>query len=144
MIAFKYNKDAEYAVRAYNQKDIAVDSMNISVSQDESFSVKVSNPLTKYLIPAIKNDGVAKAWFSHPLQFFQNQLNFAVYCVTTGCGVSYADHLNHPNPMVRSVYSFHFYFQFRRILSELQAPLQHNNSFNPFSNRIDMNAFERI
>jgi hypothetical protein len=144
MAAFKYNKDLEYVVRAYNPKDITVNSLIIAVSETESFQVHLSNPLSKYINPPIKSDSIAKMWLSHPGQFFQNQLNFAVYCATTGCGVSYADHLNHPNLLVRSVYRFHFYYQFRRILSELQAPLPHDNSFNPFNNRINMNAFERI
>lgn len=78
------------------------------------------------------------------MQFYQNQLNFAVFCATTGCGVSFADHLNHPDQMVKSVYRFHFYYAFRRILSELQTKLPNESTFSPFNSRIDMKSFERI
>ena len=145
MSEFKYNKDVEYAVGVVGEpKTITTNSLVVAVNQVNSFQVKVSNPLDRYLNPPIINNRIANMWFSHPLQFYQNQLNFAVYCATTGCGVSYVDHLNHPNLLVRSVYRFHFYYQFRRILSELQVPLPHDNSFNHFNNRMDMRAFERI
>ena len=141
---YRYNKDAKYSVGSYNPKTLTVDTLDIAVSQTESFEIKVLNPLTKYLNPSIKSDSVANMWLSHPMQFYQNQLNFAVHCATTGCGLSYANHLNYDNPLVRSVYNFHFYYQFRRILTELQAPLPHSKSWNPFNNRINMKAFERL
>ena len=141
---FKFNKDAKYPVRSFNPKNIPVDALHIAVSPEESFSVKVSSPLNKYLNPPIKSDSIANMWLSHPRQFYQNQINFAVYCATTACGVSYADHLNHSDAFVQSVYRFHFYYQFRRILTELQAPLPHTQTWNPFNNRINMNAYERL
>ena len=144
MNVFKYNKDARYAVRPFNPKSIDPDKLQVAVGENNTFTVKISNPLDHYLNPAIKQDHIAKAWFSHPMQFFQNQLNFAVFCATAGCGVSYTDHLNHPDLLVKSVYRFHFYYTLRRILSELQAPSPHDKTFNPFNNRIDQKAFERI
>ena len=141
---FKFNKNVKYPVRSFNPKSISVDTLHIAVSPEESFSVKVSSPLNNYINPPIKSDSIAKAWLSHPMQFYQNQLNFAVYCATTGCGVSYADHLNHSDGLVRSVYRFHFYYQFRRILTELQVPLLHSKTWNPFNNRMDMKAYERL
>ena len=144
MNAFKYNKDAKYSTSGYNPKTISTSSLEVAVSEKDSFQVKVSNPLNKYLNPPVKSDGVVNTWFKNPGQFYQNQLNFAVYCATTGCGVSYANHLNHPNLLTRSVYSFHFYYQLRRVLSEIQAPEPSDKNFKPFSNRINKKAYERI
>ena len=82
-------------------------------------------------------------WLSSQMQFWQNQLNFAVWCVTTGCGVS-KEHLRHKDPMTRSVFRFHAYYQIRRILSEMSCPLPTEDSWNPLNNGINMNAYERI
>ena len=78
------------------------------------------------------------------MQFWQNQLNFAIWCATTGCGVSKLDHLRNKDPMIRSVFRFHTYYQIRRILSEMECPLPTDQSWNPLNNGIDMSAFERI
>ena len=73
-----------------------------------------------------------------------NQLNFAIWCATSGCGVSKLDHLKYKDPMIRSVFRFHAYYQIRRILSEMKCPLPTDQSWNPINNGIDMSAFERI
>ena len=77
------------------------------------------------------------------MQFWQNQLNFAIWCATSGCGVSKLDHLKHKDPMIRSVFRFHTYYQIRRILSEMKCPLPTDQSWNPLNNGIDTSAFER-
>ena len=51
------------------------------------------------------------------------QLNFALWCATTGCGISCdmlfpTGYLN-LSPQVRSFYLFHVYFTMRRILYEI-------------------------
>ena len=61
-----------------------------------------------------------------------------------GCGVSKLDHLKHKDPMIRSVFRFHAYYQIRRILNEMRCPLKSDQSFNEMNNIFNMNAFERI
>ena len=142
---FKYNKDAKYEVGPhYNPKTITFTELDVAVTESAFFQVKVPDLLRAYLNPPIKSDGIAKAWMSNPIQFYQNHLNFAIYCATTGCGVSYADHMNHPNLLVKSVYRFHVYYQFRRVLSELQVPMPTDNNFDPFNSRVNMKAYERL
>ena len=138
----KYNPDAKYLFGPkYHVKDINFYYLQIYVTEKDSFRIKVLNPLQNYLNPPITNDAIVARWNSNPIQFYQNQLNFAILCATTGCGVSYSDH---PDPLTRSVYQFHVYFQFRRILSELRVPLPGEQSHNPFNNPIDLKAFQRI
>ena len=144
MNPFKYNKDVEYSVNGYNPKSIDMSYLLVAVSETKSFNQKISDPLKKYLNPAIKNDTIVGMWVQNPMQFYQNQLNFAVFCATTGCGVSYANHLNHQVLLTKSVYNFHLYYQVRRVLSEIQAPAPNDRNFNPFNNRMDKNAYERI
>eukprot|EP00745_Piridium_sociabile_P030268 TRINITY_DN50159_c0_g1_i2.p1 TRINITY_DN50159_c0_g1~~TRINITY_DN50159_c0_g1_i2.p1 ORF type:complete len:112 (-),score=3.21 TRINITY_DN50159_c0_g1_i2:46-381(-) len=52
--------------------------------------------------------------------------------------------MNYPTLLTKTVYRFHVYYQFRRILSELHAPLPTDNNFNPFNNRINLKAYERL
>ena len=142
---YKFNDKADYKVGPYwNKKSIDLDQLIIFVTTDVSFNAKMPALFSDYLLPKITNDNLVRLWGSHPIQFYQNQLNFAVYCATTGCGVSYVNHLNHLDPLTRSVYNFHAYYQIRRILSELQIPLPYNKSFDPVNNPINMKAFERI
>ena len=62
------------------------------------------------------------------------QLNFAVWCASSTCGVS-SEHLNYKkHPMIRLVYRFHVYYHVRRILKKLQVPLPHKPSFNGADN----------
>ena len=68
------------------------------------------------------------------MRLWQTQLNFAVWCASSACGVSSA-HLNYTkHPMIRSVYRFHIYYHVRRILKKLQVPLPHETSFNAADN----------
>ena len=73
-----------------------------------------------------------------PLRLWQTQLNFAVFCASSACGVS-SKHLNHKNhSMVRALYRFHVYYQVKKILKRLQVPLPHEAGFksvdNPYTN----------
>ena len=73
-------------------------------------------------------------WNEHPMQLWQTQLNFAVWCASSACGVRSA-HLNYTkHPMIRAVYRFHVYYHVRRVLKRLQAPLSHGPSFNAAGN----------
>ena len=78
------------------------------------------------------------------MRFWQNKVNFAVWCATTGCGVSEEDHLNSETPMVQSVYRFHVYYQIRRILEEMQVPLPQDDTWDAFDTPYNQRAYERI
>ena len=71
-------------------------------------------------------------WNKAPLKLWQTQLNYAVFCASSACGVSLV-HLNYTkHPMIRSVYQFHVYYHVRRILKKLQVPLSHKTD-NPYT-----------
>ena len=68
------------------------------------------------------------------MRLWQTQLNYAVFCASSACGVSSA-HLNYTaHPMIRSVYRFHVYYHVRRVLKRLQVPLPHETGFNAADN----------
>ena len=144
MKAFKYNKNVKYSTGGFNPKSIDLSVLLVAVDTNHSFTAKITDIFKKYLNPAIKSDNVVNAWLKNPMQFYQNQLNFAVFCATTGCGLSFVNHLNHPDLLTNSVYNFHFYYQVRRVLSELQIPTPGDQTFNPFNNRMNKKAYERL
>ena len=111
---------------------------NITVSEhdkhSESFQIKFPNVFTNYLLGAVRvEDQKFKDWDHYKFTIWQSQLNFAVFCASSACGVS-VEHLNAKEPMIRSIYRFHVYYHIRRILKILEIPLPYENSFNQFNN----------
>ena len=61
------------------------------------------------------------------------QLNFAVFCASSSCGVS-VKHMNAKKPVIRSIYRFQVYYHIRRILKLPENPLIYENSFSQYNN----------
>jgi len=64
----------------------------------------------------------SKHWLGgSDMKYWPQQLNFAVFCMTQGCGIScdiFDNRINLP-PQIRAFYIFHVYFTVRRILYQL-------------------------
>ena len=83
-------------------------------------------------------------WNKAPMRLWQSQLNFAVWCASSACGVS-SEHLNYTkHPMFRAVYRFHVYYHVRRVLKRLQVPLPHGPGFNTSNNPYTESEFLKI
>ena len=78
------------------------------------------------------------------MAYWQNQLNFAVWVRDHRVRVSAQDHLSAKDPMIRSVYRFHVYYQVRRVLAELKALLPQDRAWDAVNNPYDRRAYERI
>ena len=139
---YRYNSDASYKpnggtyLQQIGSKDLYI--QNITVSEhdkhSESFQVKFPNIFTNYPLSAVRvEDQKFKDWDHYKFTIWQSQLNFAVFCASSACGVS-VEHLNAKEPMIRSIYRFHVYYHIRRILKILEIPLPYENSFNQFNN----------
>ena len=139
---YKYNPDASYKpnggtyLQQIGSKDLYI--QNITVSEhdghSDSFQVKFPNVFTNYLLGSVRvEDQKFKDWDHYKFTLWQSQLNFAVFCASSACGVS-IEHLNAKEPMIRSIYRFHVYYHIRRILKILEIPLPYENSFNQFNN----------
>ena len=139
---YKYNPDASYKpnggryLQQIGSKDLYI--QNITVSEhdkhSDSFQVKFPNVFTNYPLGAVRvEDQKFKDWDHYKFTIWQSQLNFAVFCASSACGVS-VEHLNANEPMIRSIYRFHVYYHIRRILKILEIPLPYENSFNQYNN----------
>ena len=139
---YRYNSDASYKpnggtyLQQIGPKDLYI--QNITVSEhdkhSESFQIRFPNLFTNYLLGAVRvEDQKFKDWDHYKLTIWQSQLNFAVFCASSACGVS-VEHLKAKEPMIRSIYRFHVYYHIRRILKIPEIPLPYENSFNQFNN----------
>ena len=93
-----------------------------------------SQCIKKYILLYVMSDAVVQRWRTDWMLFWQNQLNFAVWCATTGCGVDFNSHL----------FRFHVYYQTRRILFEMVVALPQDTSWNAFDNNYNRSAYQRI
>ena len=139
---YRYNSDASYKpnggtyLQQIGSKDLYI--QNITVSEhdkhSESFQIKFPNIFTNYPLRQMRvEDQKYIDWNNYKFTLWQTQLNFAVFCASSACGVS-IEHLDANRPLLRSVYRFHVYYHIRRILKILEIPLPYENSFNQFNN----------
>ena len=142
---FKYNANANYQHSStFKVKTIDIIDQNIVVTSDnDSFHVSFPNLFEKYTLPYVETDALVQRWRSNWMLFWQNQLNFALWCSTTGSGVDFNNHLKDKG-MIGSLFRFHIYYQTRRILFEMSAAMPQDPSWNAFDNNFDQKAYERI
>ena len=146
---YKYNPYAFYKPNGgryhqlINAKDLYI--RNITVSEhdghSDGFQVKFPKVFTNYPLGAVRvEDQRFKDWDLFKFTLWQSQLNFAVFCASSACGVS-VEHMNAKKPMIRSIYCFHVYYHIRRILKILEIPLPYENSFNQYNNPYNHEMF---
>ena len=86
----------------------------IVVSSKDTFPARFPNIFIDYPLGEMCiGDRMWMNWNKALMRLWQSQLNFAVFCASSVCGVS-SDHLNYTkHPMVRAVYHFHVYHHVR-------------------------------
>ena len=136
----------------------------IYVTPSDKFKIKFRDIFTDTVITH-RSSHESRRWLAGPnFEYYPQQLNFAFFCATTGCGVSrrilFEDKMRDGKndltdselilpPQVRSFFWFHVYFTVRRILFELggvqnSLPLPGDTAFNQTENKYDIPSFERI
>ena len=96
----------------------------------------------------------ARVWLGAPnLSFWPQQLNFALWCATTGCGISrdilFPTGFLNLSPQVRSFYLFHVYFTVRRILYEIGGiesvdALPDDPTFNQKTSKYEIASYKKV
>ena len=147
---YRYNSDASYKpnggsyLQLITAKDLYIQNVTVAEhdgSHSDSFQVKFPNVFTNYPLGAVRvEDQKFKDWDHYKFTIWQSQLNFAVFCASSACGIS-VEHLNAKESMIRSIYRFHVYYHIRRILKILEIPLPYENSFNQYSNPYNHEKF---
>ena len=127
--------------------------MKIYVTPTDYFTTKFKQIFAKTQIK-FTTAKYARKWLAKPdMSFWPQQLNFALWCATTGCGVS--RELLFPNAslnlseQVRTFYQFHVYYTTRKILYEMggsqsKNALPDDPVFNQKDNPYDVASYKRI
>ena len=142
---FRYNPAANYQpnggryLQVLSGKDLYKQTIVISArgGSKDTFPVRFPNIFVDYLLGQMRvGDKLWTHWNKAPMRLWQTQLNFAVFCTSSACGVSSA-YLNYTkHPVIRAVYRFHMYYHVRWVLKRLQVPLPHETGFNTADNPI--------
>ena len=148
---------------AHSLNDMLINH-EIYVSPTDKFQIKfryifVDTVLTHY------SDKEARRWLLGPnMNLWSQQLNWAVWCSTAGCGISsrilfqdkmadgvhdLTDSKLHLPPQIRSFFWFHVNFTTRRLLFELGGiqntfALPGDPTFNKNNNRYDLPSYNRF
>ena len=134
-------------------KKIFNDQLNIYVTPDQYFTTKFREIFQKTKLTH-HSGKESKTWLAGPnMKYWPQQLNFAVWCATTGCGISRklfedSSAISLP-PNVRAFYKFHIYFTVRRILFQMGgiqsiSALPGDPTFDQFNNKYDVASYKRI
>ena len=120
--AFLFNSQAKYRTGGHIKKKadiLSLANQEIMVDDKGHFKAMFPDIFTDYQNPPLTAD-VAMAnkawqiWQNTPFNWWQCQLNFALWCASAGCGVSFEDHLQAQKPLLASLYRFDVYQTPRR------------------------------
>ena len=112
---YRYNPDASYKpnrgryLQLMSAKDLYIQNITMAEHNGHSDCLQVKFPdvFTNYPLGAVRvEDKRFKDWDHYKLTLWQSQLNFAVFCASSACGVS-VEHINANRPLIRSIYRFH-------------------------------------
>ena len=121
-------------------------NINIRVSETEGFNFRLVNYFPSKISPRVfetkaqLNDYIKNATMNN----WENQFKFVFYCATAGCGVSYHDHINNNNPMIRAIFRFHVYYTMRKLFHQMKIPQPGNEDFDKDNNPFDKQEYERL
>ena len=90
-------------------KDLYIQNITVSEhdNHSDSFQVKLPNVFTDYMNGGMRvEDKKYIDWENYEFTLWQTQLNFAVFCASSACGVS-VKHMHAKIAMIRSIYHFH-------------------------------------
>ena len=137
-----YKPNGGRYLQLMSAKDLYI--QNITVLEHDSFQAKFPNVFTNCPLGAVGvEDQRFIDWDHYKFTLWQMQLNFAIFCASSACGVS-VEHMNAKKPMIRSIYPFHVYYHIRRIIKILEIPLLYENSFNQYNNPYNHEMFLKI
>ena len=137
--------------KAPSLKKIFNAEMKIYATPDQYFTTKFREVFQKTKLRHTSG-AESKQWLAGPnMKYWPQQLNFAVFCATQGCGVSreiFDSGVDLP-PQIKAFYIFHVYFTVRRILYQLggiqnKSALPDDPAFNQFNNPYNVASYKRL
>ena len=113
---FRYNSKANYQpnggryLQILSGKDLYKQTIVVSTMENGTFPARFPNIFVDYPLGQMRvGDKLWTNWNKAPMRLWQIQLNFAVWCTLSACGVSSAPLNYKKDPMIRAVYRFHYH-----------------------------------
>ena len=139
----QFEENPEGISELFNQK------INIFVSPTEYFTTKFREIFSKTQIKHTTGKE-SRSWLSGPIfmKYWPQQLNFALWCATTGSGIS-REIMHELSQQLRAFYLFHVYFTVRRILYQMGgiqsfSALPRDPTSSQTENKYDSPSYKRI
>ena len=133
--------------------DLFNKQVKIYVTPTDSFTTKFRQIFTKAQIK-FTTAKYARMWLAKPdMSFWPQQLNFALWCATTGCGVSremlFSNSSLKLSEQIRTFFQFHVCYTTRKILYEMggiqsKNALPDDPAFNQQENPYDVASYKRL
>ena len=118
-------------------------NLDIFVTPTKSFRAKMRNVFGASMV-RFTSGAQGNAWLNAPnYKYWPQQLNFALWCATCGCGISLSQLGGYPK-IVQGFIKFHVYFTTRRVLYELGVPLPDESAFNQTNNVYTKSSFSSL
>ena len=127
--------------------------MKIYVTPTDYFTPKFRQIFTNTQIK-FTTAKYARKWLAKPdMSFWPQQLNFALWCATTGCGVSremlFSNSSLKLSDQIRTFYQLHVYYTARKILYEMggiqsKNALPDDPAFNQQENPYDVASYKQL
>ena len=143
--ALSFNSQAKYRTGGHFKEKTVLSLANQEIMVDSHgnriFADYQNPPLTGDVAMANRAWTI---WQNTPFSWWQCQLNFALWCASPGCGVSFEDHLQAEKPFLASLYRFQVYHTTRRLLEELRVALPGDKFYSRYENAYDSRAYKRL
>lgn len=111
-------------------------------SRGVGFKTRYRDIFAQYIIHDATSE-ILSIWKSDPLQLSRVCINFAVFCASSGLGLSLAD-LMSKEPLKASILRFHLYYHVRKILYALQVKLPYEKGFDFKATGYDKEAYQTL
>ena len=135
--------------------------LQIYATPTDHFTVQVRDIFTQTQITYYSGHELRRWLASRNMGYWPQQLNFALWCASTGCGISLlfedkrkdgtdlTDSELHLPPQIRAILWFHVYFTFRLILFQLggiqsELALSGDPTFSQTDNKYGVPSYEHL
>ena len=121
---------------------ILLNPLKIFVTPSESFTIQTKDIFM--LTPqSVNYSSQYPAWAEEPqIKYWSQQLNFATWCATSGCGISYD--LIEPDTQIGCILRFHVLYTIRSILRDLKVILPGEDNFKWYGSQYDRGAYNNL
>ena len=146
-MALKLNKSVKYApnrgrwIETIKTKEIIEPNIVVTTA-GLSFKSSYQNVFTDYQIK-YGTKQVLDHWKHDPLQLYACCINFAVFCATSGLGLS-LEHFRSLKLLTASIVRFHLYYHVRAILYKLKVKEPGEKGFDALQTKYDKQAYHSV